>query len=201
MDAELQIITGAAGLLSAVDMASLVALRAELVQTWETAQQFRTRTEMEVSVLNDVKHPTPDSKYWQAVREQDVFVGELTALSFEYRKNAVEQRKLARQIAANDDDLEREALQIEAERLAWVAANMRRVAAHRLREIQEWSRIKAELEPWLQYGTNDVDAHQLEAFQQRFSAEASLVTEHTPIADARNVLGLALAAQRQAARR
>ena len=189
-----------AGLLPLESVITLSALTPELERTWRTAQMFRTRTEMAVSVLNDVKHPTPDSKYWQAVREQDVFVNELTALSFEYRKNEVEQRKLTRQMAECTDDLEREALQVEAERLAWVAAQMRRVAAHRMREIMEWSRIKAELEPLLRYGIEDVDAHQLQAFQKRFNAEASLVTEHTPLADARNVFGLALTAQRRAAR-
>lgn len=196
MDVEIQIITNAAGLLSADDMAGLVALRAELAQTWETAQVFRTRTEMAVSVLNDVKRPTPDAKYWQAVREQDVMLGELVMLSYEYRKNAVEILQLERQVEAETDDLARELLLIEIERKRFVAHAQERTARHRAREIQEWSRIKAELEPLLRYGVNDVDAHQLEAMRIRYQAEASLVNEHTAVADARNILGLALMAQR-----
>ena len=38
-------------------------LREELTDTWSKRQIFRTETEMRVSVLNDVKHPTPASKY------------------------------------------------------------------------------------------------------------------------------------------
>ena len=52
------------------DAQSIVALREELTDTWTKKQIFRTETEMRVSVLNDGKHPTQASKYWQSVREQ-----------------------------------------------------------------------------------------------------------------------------------
>ena len=47
-------------------------------------------TEVPVSVLNDIKFPTPAAKYWQAMREQNVMFQELVMLSYEYRKNLVE---------------------------------------------------------------------------------------------------------------
>ena len=62
-------------------------LRNELQDSWRKRQVFRTETEMRLSVLNDGKHPTSASKYWQAVREQSVFFDNLMALSFEYRRN------------------------------------------------------------------------------------------------------------------
>jgi hypothetical protein len=43
-------------------------------------QMYRTQTEMEISVLSDVHFPTPDSKYWQTVREMNVFVGTVTVV-------------------------------------------------------------------------------------------------------------------------
>ncbi len=178
------------------DLATLAALGSELAHTWRTAQMFRTRTEMEVSVLNDIKRPTTDAKYWQATREQDVHLGELVSLSYEYRKVLLGLRRLERQLAAEQDEIEREALALEIEHQTWIAQQMERVAHHRIRELREWSEIKAQLEPQLRHGTDDVNAHQLEAMRARFEAEASLVTASTPVADARNILGLAATARR-----
>ena len=72
------------------DFKKIVALKDELNHTFLHSQVFRTRTEMEVSVLDDIHHPTPDAKYWQSMREQNVHYTELVSLSYEYRKNDVE---------------------------------------------------------------------------------------------------------------
>lgn len=185
----LDIIKGAS-ILTANDWENLSAVQGELRQTWETAQIFRTRTEMKISVLKDVKFPTPDAKYWQAVREQNVMFCELVALSYEYRKKAVETRILQRDVESETDDLKKELKQIEVEQSEWQARNMERIAHDRIREILEWSEIKRTLKPLLKYGTGDVDAHQFEAMGLRYEMEASLVGPGTPPADARNILGL-----------
>ena len=52
------------------DASAVVELREELANNWQKKQIFRTETEMRISVLNDAKHPTNASKYWQSVREQ-----------------------------------------------------------------------------------------------------------------------------------
>ena len=51
------------------DAKQILQLKDELADNWNKKQIFRTETEMRVSVLNDAKHPTPASKYWQSVRE------------------------------------------------------------------------------------------------------------------------------------
>ena len=51
------------------DANTILSIRDELVDNWQKKQIFRTETEMRVSVLNDAKHPTNASKYWQSVRE------------------------------------------------------------------------------------------------------------------------------------
>ena len=71
-------------------------LTGELRDTWTKKQMFRTKTEMEFSVLNDAKYPTNAAKYWQCVREQNVFLENLMNLSFDYRKNEVEIKQLKR---------------------------------------------------------------------------------------------------------
>lgn len=188
-----------ASVLPAVDIARLGELKAELRHTWTTVQIFRTRTEMEWSVLNDHDHPTPDAKFWQCQREQNAMFEQLVELSYAYRKNAIELRRLERKLAAESDDLEQESLRIDIERAQFAAANMERVAADRLREINAWHEIKAALLPKLKHGVDNVDLHQREAFPIRFAQAASLVTPHTAISDAKNIIGLHVTAQNRIA--
>jgi len=159
----------------------LSAINTELQNTWERVQIFRTRTEMQVSVLTNAKHPTPDSKYWQAVREQNVMFQELVMLSYEYRKNAVEIKKLERDFHQETDELEKELLEIERDKKTFIGLNMERTAHDR----------KKELKPLLKYGDQDVNAHQLETMKIRFAYEASLVNQSTAVADKINILGKA----------
>jgi hypothetical protein len=183
-------------LLNDNDQTSLSTLYPQLLKTWNTAQVFRTPTEMRVSVLNDIKRPTPDSKYWQAVREQDVFLNELVSLSYEYRKVLLEIRKLERKALIETDDIERELLELEIEHQRWISKQMERTAHHRVREIKAWEEIKSELIPHLKHGADNVDDHQLEAMRLRWISEATLVNQYTPPADAVNIIGLAQQAEK-----
>lgn len=176
--------------LLAGNLGALEELRRELEQTHLFAQQARTRTEMEVSVLQDLKHPTADAKYWQATREQDVQYQELVLLSFEYRSLVIETKKLQRDSEGEEDDLERELLQIKIEKNEYLLRLQERTGFHRLREICEWSDIKARLAPACHYSLEDCNAHQMESLGLRFEAQAEMVTPHTPPADRMNILGL-----------
>ncbi|MCK4529406.1 hypothetical protein KAW18_18735, partial [candidate division WOR-3 bacterium] len=49
-------------------------------------QRFRPRFLMETAVLNDMKFPTPDAKYWQCNVERDTHFRNLVMLSFDYRE-------------------------------------------------------------------------------------------------------------------
>jgi hypothetical protein len=104
-------VMGTAEVLDAGQIAELMALSPSLAHAWRTRQRWRTETEMRVSVLNDVKHPTPASKFWQAVREQAVFVDQLLHLVYDYRKAVAE----AEVHAARAEELEPEVnLQVSA---------------------------------------------------------------------------------------
>ena len=70
-------------------------LTKELRDTWTKKQMFRTKTEMEFSVLNDAKYPTNAAKYWQCVREQNTHMENLMQLSFDARKNDIEIKQVA----------------------------------------------------------------------------------------------------------
>jgi hypothetical protein len=68
------------------DVEAFKAMVSELRDTWTKKQIFRTETEARISVLQDMKYPTKAAKYWQCVREQNVFLENLMSLSFEYRR-------------------------------------------------------------------------------------------------------------------
>lgn len=146
-------------------------LKNELVDTFQYAQVFRTRTEMEASVLNDMNFPTPDAKYWQAVREQNVMFHELVMLSYEYRKNQVEIKQLQRKLQNETDDLEQELIQIEIEKKEFIARNQERTAKDRIREIHEWHDIKQKLIPDMKHSLIDVNEHQLLSYTSKWINE------------------------------
>ena len=74
-------------LLEPDDLKSFKGLVEELRDTWKKKQIFRTETEARFSVLQDNRYPNKAAKYWQCVREQNVFLENLMLLSFQYRRN------------------------------------------------------------------------------------------------------------------
>lgn len=157
-----------ANILEDKDFKTIYNMQDELTDVFLHAQVFRTRTEMEASILNDIKFPTPDSKYWQSVREQNVMFHELVMLSYEYRKNQVGIKKLQRQLEDENDDLECELLQIEIEKKQFIALNQQRTAKDRIREIREWHEIKERLTPEMEYSLKDCNEHQLISYTKRW---------------------------------
>jgi len=177
-------------ILTKEDFDILTPLTSELQESFKKSQVFRTRTEMEVSVLNNLKFPTPASKYWQSVKEQNVMFSELVMLSYEYRKNLVEIKKLQRDLGTEEDDLESELTQIEIEKKTFILKNQEKTAKDRIREIKAWSEIK-ERELGLMNGeeNDNVDDHQLISYTKRWINQAQNLDSSTPVAERNNLLG------------
>lgn len=171
------------------DFRSLAQMREELKDVFLHSQVFRTRTEMEVSVLNDLKFPTPDAKYWQSVREQNVMFRELVMLSYEYRKNLVKIKKLERKLKEEKDDLERELIQINIEKRKFIALNQQRVAKDRIRELKEWHEIKKNLLPKMKYSLKDVNEHQLISYTKRFVGQYMAMKDKGSPSERANLIG------------
>ena len=130
------------------DAQAIVVLKEELTDTWTKKQIFRTETEMRISVLNDGKHPTQASKYWQSVREQNAMFEALMGLSFDLRKSNVKRLKLERKMQAaidSGDDLKQMSIQIDLDENLYGKTNMEQTAHDRVRELNTWSKIKHEL--------------------------------------------------------
>lgn len=177
-------------ILTELDLSRLNPLKQELVETFKKAQCFRTRTEMEISVLNDLKFPSPASKYWQSVREQNVMFTELANLSYEYRKKLVEIKILKRDIEIETDELQKELKEIELEKEGFALIQMEKVAQDRIREIEQWSEIKErEAKQMTAEQLKDVDNHQLVSYTQRWIRQAISMGDNGSPAERQNLLG------------
>jgi hypothetical protein len=173
------------------DAEQILALKEELADNWNKKQIFRTETEMRVSVLNDAKHPTSASKYWQSVREMSAHFDAMMGLSFELRRSEVERLKLERKMKEAElkgDILDIMEVQIDLDQNLYGKACMEQVAHDRVREIQTWSKIKAELNDGT-FDDKNVNTHQ--AVSLRLALEnrvAALGNESSP-SEVINALG------------
>ena len=163
-------------------------LKAELEDTRNKAQIYRTETEMRYSVLNDGRFPTKASKYWQAIREQNVFYENLQQESYVYRRMLVEIKKIEEAIAKETDELELELLEIDLEEKIWQKNNIARKATDRVREIEHWSRIKKELDDGT-FDTQNVDTHQKESLKLQLQERAKNLTPGSSQGEMINVIG------------
>ena len=182
-------IVQSSSILKLEDLDVIISLQPELEDTFLHSQVFRTRTEMEVSVLNDLKFPTPDSKYWQAIREQNVMFTELVFLSYEYRKNQIEIQKLQQDLEKEEDDLEKELMKIEIEKKSFIALGQQKTAKDRIREIREWHEIKKQLLPNLKCSLVDCNEHQLISYTQRWINQSIAMEASGSPAERQNLLG------------
>ena len=177
-------------ILTKEDFDKLAPLTRELKENFKKSQVFRTRTEMEVSVLNDLKFPTPTLKYWQSVREQNVMFNELVTLSYEYRKNAIEIKIMQRDIEKETEELERELIQIEIEKKMFALKNQEKTAKDRIRELKAWSEIKErEAENMSEEDLSEVDNGQLIGYTKRWINQSIQMGDSGSPAERQNLLG------------
>ena len=175
-------------LLDPNDVQEFKELTNELRDTWTKKQVFRTETEMRMSVLQDAKYPTKASKYWQCVREQNVFLENLMSLSFDARRNEVKIKRLQEKLLTEEDLLKKELLQIDIDEKIYSVANMQLVARDRMREIKLWSTLKKEFNDG-SFDTQDVNRHQLESYHQIMKNKAETLTSGSSQPEVFNVLG------------
>jgi hypothetical protein len=175
-------------LLDPNDVKEFRELTGELRDTWTKKQVFRTETEMRMSVLQDAKYPTKASKYWQCVREQNVFLENLMSLSFDARRNEVKLKKLKQKLETEKDPIKRELCQIDIDEKTYSVANMQLVARDRMREIKLWSALKKEFNDG-SFDTKDVNRHQLDSYAIIMKNKAETLTTGSSQPEVFNVLG------------
>jgi len=143
---------------------------------------------MRISVLQDAKYPTPAAKYWQCVREQNVFFENLMTLSFDYRKNEVKIKRIRQKLEKEKDPLKIEMLEIILEEKLYGKANMELVAKDRMREIEHWSRLKKEYDNGT-FDTKNVNTHQADSLKLMLTNKTNTLTPGSSQAEVFNVVG------------
>jgi len=175
-------------LLDPEDVKEFKAMTSELRDTWTKKQVFRTETEMRMSVLQDMKYPTKAAKYWQCVREQNVFLENLMNLSFDCRRSEAKLKWLEKKIETEKDEYKLEKYKIDLDEARYGLANMQLVARDRMREIKLWSALKKEFNDG-SFDTKDVNRHQLESYHLIMKNKAETLTSGSSQPEVFNVLG------------
>lgn len=173
------------------DAQAITQLKEELTDNWTKKQIFRTETEMRISVLNDGKHPTPASKYWQSVREMSAMFDALMGLSFDLRRNALRREKLERKMQKaidKGDDFKVRELQIELDENLYGRANMEQVAHDRVRELKTWSQIKSELDDGT-FDSQNVNTHQATSYRLALKNRTEALGPNAGPAEVINAVG------------
>jgi hypothetical protein len=175
-------------LLDPNDVKAFKEMTAELRDTWTKKQVFRTETEMRMSVLQDMKYPTKAAKYWQCVREQNVFLENLMSLSFDCRRKEAKVKWLEKKIETEQDEYKLEKYKIDLDEERYGLANMQLVARDRMREIKLWSTLKKEFDDGT-FDTKDVNRHQLDSYHMIMKNKAETLTSGSSQPEVFNVLG------------
>ena len=175
-------------LLDPNDVKEFKEMTEELRDTWTKKQVFRTETEMRMSVLQDAKYPTKAAKYWQCVREQNVFLENLMSLSFDCRRSEAKVKWLEKKIETEQDEYKLEKYKIDLDEARYGLANMQLVARDRMREIKLWSSLKKEFDDGT-FDTKDVNTHQLESYHHIMKNKAETLTSGSSQPEVFNVLG------------
>ena len=175
-------------ILDSNDVSEFKGMVDELRDTWTKKQIFRTETEMRFSVLSDMKYPTNASKYWQCVREQNVYLEQLMQLSFEYRRAEVKLKRLKQKLEDETDELKKELIKIDIDEKTFSKANMQLTAKDRMREIRLWSKLKNETDDGT-FDKQDVNKHQLESYHKIMINRKNTLTPGSTQPEVFNVLG------------
>jgi hypothetical protein len=166
-------------LLDTNDFSTINELSQELQRVFEVKQVFRTETEMRYSVLNDLKFPTISSKYWQSIREQNVFFTNLVYLSCDYEEKQGELELLEIDLEEIDLSTKRgnAKLKIKKAQIKKLQFNLQemKIEAHdRVREINLWEEIKEELKSLGKFDINNVNTNQKESLTIKYQNELEI---------------------------
>jgi len=171
------VVLGDLNLVTKDDMKFLKEHSNQFLDRYSRRSLFRSKFEMEASVLNDMVHPTVDSKYWQAIGEQAVHVQELVRLGYSGKKSEAEIELYQAQIEELEDKKQQAELnkqpdyiikkfnarikkkEIEVQEKQFGLTECKKVAKERIKEIKNWEEIIPELEANLKWGKEDWEKH------------------------------------------
>lgn len=156
---------------------NLAEIKDDLLASFKKRQMFRPRYLMEVSVLKDMKFPTPDAKYWQCLLERDIMLQNLMSLGLDFKEKIADIKIKEAEIdeLSNNHNAKSRAniekIKIQIKRDLFQMTMMRKEAEERYREIMAWTDIITELRPKLKYSEDNAEEHMPESFLIRFAQQ------------------------------
>ena len=134
---------------------------------------------MRYSVLNTVKFPNVDARYWQSVRECDLFFKHLLqdSITFEELEAKLELKHI--ELCDIKESKKKNAYvrlkNCEIKRLQFEVIELKLHAKDRVREIKLWLKIMEEcIKDKPKLNIHNVDEHQLESYRLRFEQEVKI---------------------------
>lgn len=161
----------------------------EIRSGWENQIIWRTWTEANFSVLQDLKFPTNAAKYHQAVKEQLVFFENLVELSFCYQEAQIDLAETEEKLHLAEG-FEKRRLEVKRSRLIFSIEGMKLQAKDRIREIKMWSEIKASLDDG-SFDTKNKDTDELIGLTIRYCRELPAARRSKDTGAAINIVGQA----------
>ena len=166
---------------------------------WSSQTIWRTWTEANCSVLNDLKFPTSAAKYHQAKKEKLVFFEQLLMLSFIFREAQIDLAEVLEKLEKAIGH-KRERLEVKRDRLQFSIEGMHLQARERIREITMWSQIMQSLDDGT-FDTVDKDTDELLGLTIRYCRELPAAQRSKDAAASINIVGQAYTLLKECTRR
>ena len=112
----------------------------------------------------------------------------LMQLSFDARKNDIEIKQKVNELEEETDPLKQDLIQVEIDQKTYSKASMQLVAAHRMREVTEWSNFKKIYNDGT-FDDKNVDTHQLLSYKKIMKNRKNTLTPGSSQPEVFNVLG------------
>lgn len=181
------------------DTKTIIRLQEELEETFHKSQVYRTETEARISILNDIKFPTPAAKYWQSVREQNLHFEEAVSESYHIRhlnlqiyelelKIAKLKKKGAHELKIWKKEYDRDTKKAELN-------NVKRSLKWRIKELEQWSKIKKELDDG-SFDTTNPDTDLGETYKHYWANRVKALHSESGPGEIINALGSYIASER-----
>ena len=195
-------------ILNKTQIQKLTEIKGELASAFKKLELGRPKYLMEVSVLKDMKFPTPDAKYWQCILERNIQFQNLLFEALDFQEKLAELEEVEAEIEEIESNhthhnnrkvnAQLMKLDVQRKRILLQMLMLKKHAQERYREIMAWTDLIKELKTQLKYGEDNPEEHMPESFLLRFAHQKRIIEQigAVDMDGAMNIIGLGQTAAR-----
>jgi len=139
----------------------------------------RTKTLLRTSVLNDLDHPTPDSKYWQLSMEMYAHSTALADNLFEIESKQIDLDEAEEKLKTEKNNYTIRRLELEIKKIMFQIAILQKEVHERILELDNQSTAMEELKQYMNYSQDDMNEHQVQTYAIAWTNEVCNITDGT----------------------